>query len=213
MRLKPHVLYFIIPTLIALLTGGFFLLSFPKDQIHLYINSHHAPFADFFFKYWTHLGEGWLFALAIPLALWKSWRAGFQLAITGLFTLLFSGIFKNWLYARQPRPIEFFKNIADLRLIEGVNMAHWNSFPSGHTTAAFAFWFALALVVKKRGLSLVFFCIAFLVGYSRMYLSQHFLLDVVAGAGLGILAASISYVISTKLTQSFWQTPILKKLF
>ena len=210
MRLKPHVTYFILPTILALLVGGFFLWSVPKDQIHLFINSHHSGFTDTFFKYWTYLGEGWMFTLAIPFALFKSWRTGVQIAVTGLFTLFFTAIFKNWLYSGQPRPIEFFKGLANLRLIEGVDMAHWNSFPSGHTTAAFALWFALALAVKKKGWSLVFFCVAFLVGYSRMYLSQHFLVDVVAGAGLGLIAASASYIIAQSFKQPFWDKKALK---
>jgi len=34
-----------------------------------------------------------------------------------------------------------------------------------------------------------------LIGYSRMYLSQHFLEDVVAGAILGILSFSIAFFV------------------
>lgn len=198
-RIKAHIFVFLFATLAVLLLGGFFLIQFSKADIHLFINSYHNTIADSFFKYVTYLGEGWLFFLAIPFFVFASWRMGLVIAFAGLFTAFFSGFFKNVLFAGSPRPIEFFRGLHDLYLIQGVEMNHWNSFPSGHTMAAFALYFALALLVKRNGLSLLFFAIAFLVGYSRMYLSQHFLVDVVAGAGLGIICASLAYLAALKL--------------
>ncbi len=207
---KAHVTFFLFPTLIALLTGGFFLFGYSKESIHLAINAQHYPWADTLFNYWTYLGEGWLFTLAIPLALFISWRAALQFSITGLFTLGVTGLFKNVLYKGEPRPIEYFNGIAELNLVDGVNMAHWNSFPSGHTMAAFSIWFALAMILKKKGLSFIFFIVAFGVGYSRMYLNQHFLVDVVAGAGMGIACAGLAWWICRQLSANFWDHNALK---
>ena len=199
MRVKSHVSLFLGATILALLLGGFFLFQYPKADIHLFINSYHHTIADSFFKYVTYLGEGWLFLAAIPFFVFASWRKGLVIAFAGLFTGIFTGILKNTIYAGTPRPFEFFRGLYDLYLVPGVEINHWNSFPSGHTMAAFALYFSLALIVKRKGFSLLFFAIAFLVGYSRMYLSQHFLVDVVAGAGLGIICASLAYLTAVKL--------------
>jgi membrane-associated phospholipid phosphatase len=71
-------------------------------------------------------------------------------------------------------------------LIEGVKIHHWQSFPSGHTMTAFAFASASLFILKKAQLSLTFLLGAMLVGYSRMYLFQHFPRDVFAGSIFGI---------------------------
>lgn len=199
MRVKSHVSIFLVATILALLIGGFFLFQFPKADIHLFINDNHNPFADLFFKYVTYLGEGWLFLVAILFFIFLSWRDGLVVAFAGIFTGIVTGIFKNSIYAGAPRPIEFFSGLADLYIVPGVEMNHWNSFPSGHTMAAFALYFSLAILLEKKGLSILFFMAALFVGYSRMYLSQHFLVDVVAGAGLGIICASIGNLVASKL--------------
>ena len=199
MRVKSHVSIFLIATMIALLLGGFLLMAYSRVDIHLYIKRYHSPLADFVFKYLTYLGEGWLFVLAIPVFVFYSWRKGLLIAFTGVFTGLITGIFKNSIYAGVPRPIEYFSGMSELYFVPGVEMNHWNSFPSGHTMAAFALYFSLAIIVKRTGWSFVFFLIAALVGYSRMYLSQHFLVDVVAGAGLGIVCAALAFVLTSKL--------------
>lgn len=43
----------------------FFSLAFDKTKLHLTINSYHHPFADYFFKYITHLGDGLIFVPVI----------------------------------------------------------------------------------------------------------------------------------------------------
>ncbi len=65
------------------------------------------------------------------------------------------------------------------------------SWPSGHTTTAFAMAVAVALVFPKTryiGLSL-----AFLTAYSRMALSAHYLADVTIGATVGTVGAILVY--------------------
>ncbi len=204
MRIKPHVTYFIIPTLLALLLGGFFLVAYSKTDIHLYINSLHSVSGDYFFRIVTHLGDGWIFFFTIPALLFISYRGGLQIALTGLFTGMITGILKNFVFHEAPRPVKYFREIAELYLVPGVEINLINSFPSGHTMAAFSFYFALALLVKNKWASLLFFVFAFLIGYSRMYLSQHFLVDVIAGAGLGICCATGAYLLANRIKSSNW---------
>ncbi len=203
--------YFFIPTVIALLIGGFFIVFQSKADIHIFINSHHSAFADVFFKYVTYLGEGWLFLTAIPMALFVSSRSGIHIAFTGLFTLLLTALFKQVLFEGEPRPVEYFKNMYDLYVVPGVDLHSWNSFPSGHTMAAFSIYLALATWAKSRWLILLCFLTAFGVGYSRMYLSQHFLIDVEFGAILGIASASLGFYISTLFTSQKLDKPLIGK--
>lgn len=64
------------------------------------------------------------------------------------------------------------------------------SFPSGHATTAFAFAILLAAFVppKWRPLPLIW---AAVVGIARLYSGEHNLLDVVAGAAMGTLFATL----------------------
>jgi membrane-associated phospholipid phosphatase len=69
------------------------------------------------------------------------------------------------------------------------------SFPSGHATAAVAFYgivFYLLIRLAKRRLTKFVLLISglaiiLLIGFSRMYLCEHFLSDVVGGYLLGFL--------------------------
>lgn len=63
------------------------------------------------------------------------------------------------------------------------------SFPSGHTTAAFAV--AMVLWRMNRILGSITFLFAILLGFSRIYLALHYTTDVFAGAAIGILSANI----------------------
>lgn len=62
-----------------------------------------------------------------------------------------------------------------------------NSFPSAHTSSATGFFFALVLLVPRVGVVLL--PLAFLVGWSRIYLNQHHFSDVIGGLVLGAAAA------------------------
>lgn len=65
------------------------------------------------------------------------------------------------------------------------------SWPSGHTTTAFAF--AAALVLLSPRLKFVMVPFAVIAGYSRMALGAHYFADVIMGATLGTLSAIFIY--------------------
>lgn len=71
-----------------------------------------------------------------------------------------------------------------------------HSFPSGHTAAAFAAAVALFACHRKAGTIALF--LAFLMGFSRLYLFVHYPTDVLAGALLGVLFGLIGYRLSNK---------------
>lgn len=69
------------------------------------------------------------------------------------------------------------------------------SFPSGHTSSAFATATSLSLQFQKWYITAPAFLWAAIVGYSRMYLGVHYPSDVVIGMIVGITTAYLSYKI------------------
>lgn len=64
-----------------------------------------------------------------------------------------------------------------------------NSFPSGHSAAAFGL--AVTMWLHNRKLGFFFLVAAFLVGIGRVFANVHYLLDIVVGGLLGSLVAVI----------------------
>ena len=100
-----------------------------------------------------------------------------------------SQIVKRWVRRARPR-----RSIAGLIPI-GEDPDSF-SMPSGHTTAAFAGGLVLA-TLPGWGVGAV--CFACLVGLSRMYMGAHYPTDVLAGAALGSLCATVALAITTYL--------------
>ncbi len=190
---------FFIPVILFLLTGIVFLALFPKDVIHITQNGWYSPFFDTFFKYATLIGEGIMFGSVAVILIFIKWRYLLGLVITGVLTIVLVSLLKQVIYAGEPRPAKYFENKYELRLVEGVEMNMINSFPSGHTTSAFSCLAFLAFIVVRNWAKILCFVGAGLAGYSRIYLSQHFLEDVIAGAALGTAIAMLSYFIMMRL--------------
>lgn len=193
--LKKNAL-FLIPACLLLGVGIVFLLLYPKDVIHITQNGWYHTILDPVFKYGTNLGDGLVFVASIVGLLFISYRKATGMLYAALFTLVFIGLFKQVIFKGEPRPHKYFIEKYELRLVEGVRNHNSNSFPSGHTTTAFAICGLLAFYFKKRWVKVIALVLAILAGYSRIYLSQHFLVDVVAGGFLGIFIAMLSYYLS-----------------
>lgn len=74
------------------------------------------------------------------------------------------------------------------------------SFPSQHTSFAFATAMSLSIYYRKWYVVVPAFAWAAGVGYSRLYLGQHYPSDVITGAALGIGSA----LLSEGLTKKIW---------
>jgi undecaprenyl-diphosphatase len=125
--------------------------------------------------------KSWTLACVVMLAtrtatsLWLGLRLG---AATLLATILSQTLKRALNRARPTYTIEGFTALAE-------NPDAF-SFPSGHTTAAFAV--AVAYIGAPVGLGPLSLLFAVGIGLSRVYLGAHYPLDVAAGAALGSLA-------------------------
>lgn len=184
-----------------LLYFGFALVSlglitaFSKQEIHLTINAYHSHFWDVFFQIYTHIGEG-TFAIIISLLLVLYSIRSFLFSITTtIFTGLLVGLIKRVFFYGEPRPLTLLRENPKLYIIPGFEPNEINSFPSGHSASIFALMLCLCFFIKNEKASVPFFFVSLLVCYSRLYLSEHFLIDVLAGATIGILVTSaVGYV-------------------
>ena len=82
-------------------------------------------------------------------------------------------------------------------------MTGYSSFPSGHTFSAFAIYTFFALVSKQKWVSLLCSLLAIGVGFSRVYLNQHFLEDIYLGSILGVGLAVGYYYFSEFLASKY----------
>jgi membrane-associated phospholipid phosphatase len=195
------------------LAGYFILTRYERGAFELIVNDLHKPYLDFFFKYWTWVGDGSFFVAVLLVMLCTS----YYYTIVGLVSLLIKTALVQYLklgpYDGVMRPGMFFRDKTEitLNLVEGVELNGFNSFPSGHTASAFVLaTFILLVLNNKYGkvnpiIQFLLFLAAFLVGVSRIYLHQHFFIDTYFGTLIALLCATlIFYLFSiTKLKGRF----------
>ncbi len=174
----------------ALIIFAYPVFFFPKGTIELILNQHHHPDLDFFFKYITHLGDGSLLAVLLVSLLFYNYYTTILTSLSVVFQAIIVSIFKRGIYKGLERPIAFFDENISLNMVDGVDVHSSNTFPSGHTATGFALFAILFIVINNRGIliSTILFLLAFLVGLSRVYLLQHFVIDVYFGAIFGLLS-------------------------
>lgn len=161
---------------------------------------------DLFFKYATELGASVPFVVAAGLLFYKVGDALLVLLAQGATALL---VYPVKVLVGAPRPSLFFAtNFPDVVLhqVDGVVLHAVNSFPSGHTAAAFSCMLCLTLICRKQPwTALLFFALAVVAGWSRIYLSQHFAEDVCAGAVVGVLATLLVVWIGSRRQYAWTQ--------
>lgn len=166
------------------------VLFFPKGEFELFINQFHYPELDLFFKYITHLGDGSLLAVLLVALLFYNYYLAILTAFTITFQSIIISLFKRWIFKGLERPLAFFDEGVALNLVDGVDVHSSNTFPSGHTATGFALFALLFIVIGNRSVifSTLLFILAFLIGFSRVYLLQHFVIDAYFGAVFGVIS-------------------------
>lgn len=158
----------------------------------VFINSHHHPALDTFARFVTNLGDGIVFLPFLLLAVANHFGHAAVLAISWAGHGIVSAILKRLIFPDVPRPISLIDNNL-LYFVPGVGVHASFSFPSGHTATAFCLAMVLALQFRNRIVTLGLFSCAASVAFSRVYLLQHFTIDVAGGAFIGIAVGLLSW--------------------
>lgn len=188
---------FMLLSIVVFAAMGIALCAVDTKVLHLWLNTWHCSFADTFFRYYTSIADYLVWGCVIALLFYKVGDSLFVLSAY-LGSGLITQIVKHIVHAPRPSVVFDLANHPDaLPLVEGVRLHVSNSFPSGHTTAFFAVFFAIALLITyrtklhpvyKQLAQTLCFLLALLGGYSRIYLSQHFAADVFAGGLIAIVS-------------------------
>ncbi len=193
---------YVIPYLLLLTAILVMMYIYPKPELHLMLNSFHSGVLDFFFKFYTLMAEWPLYVLAFLPSLWKRNKITLFFAMCELTGGTILQILKHTI--SNPRPVSVFEDYPDLvlPLVQGVDMHHSNSFPSGHASTFFMFCTCSVIVLAyfysrkdtlKTLRNRILFDVALVAllvlaamgACSRVYLSQHFLSDVCVGSIIG----------------------------
>lgn len=213
-----HVLPFLVPTIVLALVLGIALLITPKAELHLALCQPHTTGLDTIVPIITNLVDWLPYVIVVLLLFYRAGWATFLASNLLLSTIIVQPI-KHIVCA--PRPLTWFaENMPDisLPLVEGVRMNHWLSFPSGHTTTFFVLFFTLSIILceedikGKNILSFICFLCASFGAYTRIYLSQHFALDVFAGILIALFSTLVLYFFLVKKSKNnqFWDWRVQK---
>lgn len=171
-----------------------YALNFSRFDQMRWINSNHSIIFDYIFQGFTFLAEIYLAIFLLLYFLKKRKEFVFPYLISYLTATLITQGLKHLVFANELRPFAFFKGIDyTWHFVDGILMNEYNSFPSGHTSAAWFLFFWIAMLKPSKAWAI--FCVFAAIGvaYSRVYLFQHFPIDTSLGALIGFLSASVAY--------------------
>jgi membrane-associated phospholipid phosphatase len=173
---------------------------FSRISVFLLFNMDGGKNADVFFKWATWGAEGWIW---IPYFMvlfgWFKKDAKFIL-INFLLSTVFTQIPKNFIWEAVSRPIASGIPLGKIHTVPGVVMHSWNSFPSGHTATAFTLFLLTVYLFPNKWVFIIGAIYAVLCAYSRVYLGQHFPMDLGGGMLVAIISLELSIAICQKIS-------------
>jgi membrane-associated phospholipid phosphatase len=188
---------------VILILGFLPIAILNKGDVVLYAQNMHSTGLDRLFVFITKLGEGWIFVPVIILVSAFQYKYAFNGVAVAVLHALLCVVMKQLLFNGMPRPNAYFEGQVELKEIAGITLHNHHAFPSGHTATAFALAFFLIMIIQKKW-TLIFIPIAVLIGFSRIYIGQHFYSDVVAGAMVGSLSVFIVFKLNEVIEWPSW---------
>lgn len=176
-----------------------------QRQILLFFSLNATPLLDALAQFFTVFGESVVsIAICVFIFLCLDKKKGFSLAFSSLTAQTVMNTAK--LIVKFPRPWIVYPDIT----CKKISTATGYSFPSGHTVTAASLYGAVAVLYKKRWLSLISAVLIVMVGLSRVYLCCHWPLDVAGGLLLGFFFA---FFITPLLINLYTNKKVIFKVF
>jgi membrane-associated phospholipid phosphatase len=191
--IREHRLFLGVFALYIIAGAVGFLFYIQGNEI-LFFDAHHTPFLDIVFVGLTHMVEGLVLTLIALFLLFVRLKYFVLYNIVLIAVGIVVQSLKHFVFADHLRPSLFFQGKYQLHFVEGLPIFTQYSFPSGHTALAFAVFFLLAIFAQRTWASMLFLLLAFGVGISRIYLLQHFWIDVYFGSLIGICITLVVYI-------------------
>lgn len=207
-----RVRFFFIPYLILICGCLIIKLLYSREAIYFAVNAIHNTSADLVAPYVTAAGAGLTVVIVSAIIALFNYRKACLLTTSYGVTAIIAQIIKHLINAPRPK-LYFIDQLEKIYFVEGVEIYSHNSFPSGHTVTAFSAAIVLTYLAKNKNWGILFLLAATCIGYSRMYLSEHFFEDVVAGSALGVVVTVIwLWFIDNKkfIHQANWNKGLLK---
>ena len=176
-------------------------LVWGKNEAFLYLNANLGLVADKVFEYSSYLAEGWIWIpyFIVLVGLYKKDKA--FILMNFLISTLLTQFAKNFIFTTAMRPMASGLDATQIHTVPGVEIHTFNSFPSGHTATAFTLFLLTTYLFPNKYALSIGIVYAIVCGYSRVYLAQHFPLDLAGGIFVALLTLPISIFIREKLNK------------
>ena len=183
-----------------LLSASLFVFSvgYGKENAFLLLNTDLGNIADQFFKYLTYAGDGIMWVPATLLVLIFRRKYWILIISTIIFSTLIAQLSKNVFFKGFPRPSLAISDHSLFHQVNGVELHTLNSFPSGHTTTVFTLCLLACLFFHRKWVLPIAFTIAIAAAYSRVYLAQHFPIDLAGGMLSAVITIYVSMYLQHK---------------
>jgi len=194
-EIQENKLYLIGVT-VFLAVGILIRLFVDHGDAVFFFGENRTDFTNQAFPFITKIGEELSYLICFLALLFVRYRYAIMIGLTaGLVTLVaftLKAIFST------PRPSTFLRDIGqaeEFNFVPGFTpgsselLTGLTSFPSGHTMSAFALFGFMSFLYESKAYDFLFFILAVAVGISRIYLGQHFLVDILGGAFCGTVLA------------------------
>ena len=176
-------------------------LVWGKNEAFLYLNANLGLVADKVFEYSSYLAEGWIWIpyFIVLVGLYKKDKA--FILMNFLISTLLTQFAKNFIFTTAMRPMASGLDATQIHSVPGVEIHTFNSFPSGHTATAFTLFILTTYLFPNKYALSIGIVYAIVCAYSRIYLAQHFPLDLAGGIFVALLTLPISIFIRQKLNK------------
>lgn len=172
-----------------------------KNEAFLFLNQNLGPIADKVFEYSSYLAEGWMWIPYFVLLVGLFKKDTSFILINFLISTLIVQLTKNYIFGLAMRPMASSLPTSEIHTVPGVEIHTYNSFPSGHSATAFTLFILSTYLFNNKQVFAFGLIYALICSYSRIYLAQHFPLDVAGGILVAVITIPISILIRKNLNK------------